>query len=202
MSINSISELKNFPFNSHSDFLNSYQNNQIKLAVDRGVARQWSMYSKDSPGWLRILTVILTFSPYIISFIAISLIILTQNWFWLIPIPIIFYEVNLLNPGSTIRYGIKQLLAKIIIIVLVIVSFILANIGLMIISVSFLLQWLCVIFIYSGTVSHILQKGIRKESTVIQLWQGNALHISTKDGRRYTKNYYEVNGELKYYDEI
>jgi hypothetical protein len=201
MNINSISELENFPFESHSNFLNSYYNNEIKLSVDRGVARQWAMYSKNSPGLLRILTLILTFSPYIISIIAIALLILTKNWLWLIPIPIIFFEVDLLNPGSAIKYGIKQFLAKIIIIVLVIVSLILLNIGLMIISISFLFQWLCVIFIYSGTVSYLLQKGIRKESTVIQLWQGNALHISTKDGRRFTKNYYEINGELKKYNE-
>ena len=201
MNINSIAELMNFPFKSHDNFLNAYYNNELKLAVDRGVARQWAMNSIDSPSWLRITTLILTFSPYIISIIAIALLVLTKNWIWLIPIPIIYFEVDLLNPGSVVRYGIKQFLTKMIIIILVIVSLFLSNKGLMIISISFLLQWLCVIFIYSGTVSYVLQKGIRKESTVIQLWQGNALHITTKDGRRFTKNYYEINGELKNYDE-
>ena len=201
MSINSISDLKHFPFSTHDKFLKAYRDNEIQLSVNRGVARQWAMKSIDSPGWLKIVTFILTFSPYIISIIAVTLLILTNNWIWLIPIPVLFFEVDILNPGSVVRYGIKQLLVKVLIIILVIVSLFLSIEGFMIISFAFLLQWLFVIFIYSGSVSYLLRKGISKESTVIQLWQGNALHISTENGDRFTKNYCESDGKYIRYDE-
>jgi hypothetical protein len=201
MKINSISELKHFPFNTHVNFVKAYENDEITLSVDRGVARQWAMKSTDSPGWLKIVAFVLTFSPYLISILTITLLILTNNWIWLITIPFIFFEVDILNPGSIVRYGIKQLLLKILIIVVVIISLILLSEGFIIVSFAILFQWICIISVYSGSASYLLWKGIIKESTVIQLWQGNALQIFTKNGDTFTKTYCELDGKYIRYDE-
>ncbi len=108
----SVSKLKYFPYKTSVELLSAYHTNEIQLGVDRGVARQWAMYNSNSPFLLKLISRILTFSPYAIILFLFVFYIFTNNWYWLVSTPLIYFAVDILNPGSFVRYGVLRNIFK------------------------------------------------------------------------------------------
>lgn len=197
----SVSELKNFPYKSSHELLNAYHSNEIQLGVDRAVARQWSLYNRYSPFWLKLTTYFLTISPYTIILYLLIYYSVTNNWLWLICLPIVYIAVDVLNPGSIVRYGLFQNVFKLSIGLSFIISILLIERNFIILSIALILQWLCIYSIYRITQHYILHYGIKNELVLCQLWEGNALNIFTKSGDRLTLKWKEVNGNIIWYED-
>ena len=200
--VNSFSELKNFPFNSLNELANQFYSGDIKLNVNRSIARTWAMNSNESPFFLKLSTFFFTFSPYILSIALAVFFILNQQWFWLITIPIFYLEVDILNPGSFVRYGNFQAIFKLIIALSIIVSIIIWNLEFIVLSILLIAQWVFIILAYTNAEYFILKTSVQNEQLFVQLWNGNSLQLITSSGERYTRDYRESNGEKIYYEDI
>lgn len=200
--INSFSELNNFPFNSLKELSNQFYSGNIKLTVNRSVARTWAMNSSESTFFLKLSTYFFTFSPYIISILLAVFFILNQNWLWLITVPIFFLEVDVLNFGSFVRYGNFKTIFKLLIGLSFILSIIIWNLELFILSILLIIQWVFIILVYTNAEYFILKASVQNEHLFVKLWNGNALQLITSNGTRYSRDYRESNGEKLWYEDI
>jgi len=199
---NSFSELNNFPFSTLNELSNQFYSGNIKLNVNKSVARTWAMNSSDSPSFLKLTTYFFTFSPYIFSIVLALFFILNQKWMWLITVPIFVFEVDILNFGSFVRYGKFQTIFKLIIGISVILAIIIWNLEFLVLSILLIIQWVFIILIYTNAEYFILKVSVQNEHLFVQLWNGNSLQLFTRSGERYTRDYRENNGKIFWYKDI
>lgn len=191
-----IAELRHFPYTTAEELCQAFEANEIEIGIDRGVGRQWAMRDRSSPRWLRIVTTLLTFSPHIILLAFVAWILFTRNWIWLLTSPLVYFAFDILNPGSMLRYRVLRPVLMLSIVAGLLVSPFARWQGLLALSLSLGILWLCVVTLYKLPQMFILTAGIRNEYTVCQLWQGHALHILTKEGDRLTQTWRTQNGEV------
>jgi hypothetical protein len=160
------------------------------------------MNSSESPFFLKLTTYFLTFSPYILSIVLAIFFILNQKWLWLITVPIFFWEVDVLNPASFVRYGNFQTIFKLLIGLSVILSIIFWNLEFLVFSILLIIQWAFIILVYTNAEYFILKTSVQNEHLFVQLWKGNTFQLITSKGERYTRDYRESNGEKFYYKDI
>ena len=198
---NSLSELNNFPFNSMNELSKAFYPGEIKLNVKKSVTRTWAMDSNESPFFLKLKTYFFTFSPYILSIALLVFFILNQKWLWLLTISILFLEVDILNPESFVRYGKFQTIFKLFVGLFIILSIIIWNLELLVLSICIIVQWVFIILAYTNAEYFIIKSSIQSETLFVQLWRGNALQLITTNGERFTKDYRESNGVLFWYED-
>jgi hypothetical protein len=192
-------KLPNFPFKSLETFWRDHQAGKIQVTLDRGIARQWAMKSQKSPGWLRSLTITLTWFPYLILLAYIVAVILFQEWVYLLGSPLVYKASDILNPGSSIRFPVVRPILILTSIISFAVSLIFVIQGLLILSIAILVLWADCNLVYSIPARFLWRSGLNDEYVVCMLWQGNALSIVYPNGDRYTHRFKVVNGEDTWY---
>lgn len=194
-----IDRLPNFPFKSLESFWREHQDGNIIVTLDGGIARQWAMKSPKSPSWLRTITTTLTFFPYLIFIAYVIAVVLFQEWFYLLGIPILYKALDILNPGSSIRFPLLRPTLILATIISFVVSIILGIQGLLILSAALILLWADCNLVYYFPLRFLWRIGLNDEYVVCMFWQGNALSIVYPNGDRYTQSFKVVNGEETWY---
>lgn len=181
-----INQLSNFPFKTYDEFCLAHKKNKIKLQISRPFVRQWAMQSRFSPTWLKLLTIILTWLPYMIILFYAVIIVLLGKWLYLLGGLLIYKAIAIFNPGSSFRFPILQPILLISTIVFFAFSIYFNNSAAVALAIGLLLLWIDAHLVYLIPFKYLDRNKLVNELNLCYLWQGNAFQIEFYNGDCYS----------------
>lgn len=177
-----VNDLDHFPFDSMSDLLDSIENRQTTVLVDRVLAVEVFSGDPRANVLLKILSLFLGWTPYIVPVAVIVNTLITGNWLSLISIPLVFLVITYFSPGKLKLFPLRALMVKLLVIALLLLVVISGAAWITCMAISLFVIWLARKLFFSIAVSQTIKLALKYEEKFCILWKHNAIFLKTSDG--------------------
>ena len=177
-----VKELDHFPFDSMSELLDSITRRQTTILADRVSAVE--VFSRDprANALLKILSMFLGWTPFIVPIAVIVYTLITGNWLSLISIPLVFLEITIFNPGRLKLFPLFALMVKLLVVALLLYGVMSGATWITCMTLALIVIWFANKLFFTIAVSQTIKLALKYEEKFCILWKYNAIFLKTSDG--------------------
>lgn len=194
-----IEQLGTFPFKSFQEYKKASFEGVAQPTVDRSVALQWAQNGIHAPKSLRFQTSFLMMLPFLSLLGFIIFTIVTQNWWYLLTIPVFIICYFVFHPS----FGMLLKPVRNLFIGLTVIGFFWAawssKGGLLAMTISLLVIWFAQNRIYRSAVNGLIEAANNHEDFFCKLWEGKILSIRFYNGDTHSVAHKFENGNYTSY---